>query len=372
MTSRERILAALTGSRLPDRVPISTYELCGRDSRAFENNQPSYRRLMEKIRCDTDSLTMWNNASDEKALLTAHAVQRRRETVREGDRTTSHDTFVTPKGELCCTQVTIDGIHTIWNTEHLCKSTDDVDKLLSIPYEPLTYDDSDFARISAETGEHGVIMASLADPLCYAMEMMEFGEATVWALTETEHFARTVDALHERVMRNLENSLSTRTVDVYRICGAEYATPPYLPPRFFERFVEPYEREMTELIHRHGGLVRVHSHGRIGQVLDSILRIGADGLDPCETPPDGDIALGELRKRTEGRLCLFGSMQLKALEHASPDEIRAMVQGFMEAAKAGGRYVIMPTAAPINLPLSPQTEENYFVFIDTALQLGAY
>jgi thiazole synthase ThiGH ThiG subunit len=44
----------------------------------------------------------------------------------------------------------------------------------------------------------------------------------------------------------------------------------------------------------------------------------------------------------------------------------------MDAVKAGGRYVIMPTAAPINTPLSPQTEQNYYTFIETALELGKY
>jgi hypothetical protein len=32
----------------------------------------------------------------------------------------------------------------------------------------------------------------------------------------------------------------------------------------------------------------------------------------------------------------------------------------------------MPTAAPINIPLAPQTEANYMRFIDTALEMGDY
>ena len=39
----------------------------------------------------------------------------------------------------------------------------------------------------------------------------------------------------------------------------------------------------------------------------------------------------------------------------------------MRSAKEGGRYVIMPTAAPINEDLSPVTERNYEVMIETAL-----
>ena len=39
---------------------------------------------------------------------------------------------------------------------------------------------------------------------------------------------------------------------------------------------------------------------------------------------------------------------------------------------AGGGYVMMPTAAPIDEPLSPRTERNYFEWIDAGLTYGAY
>jgi len=37
MNSRERLLVALNG-QMPDRVPISTYELVGHNSRSWEND----------------------------------------------------------------------------------------------------------------------------------------------------------------------------------------------------------------------------------------------------------------------------------------------------------------------------------------------
>lgn len=52
--------------------------------------------------------------------------------------------------------------------------------------------------------------------------------------------------------------------------------------------------------------------------------------------------------------------------------MRAEVRRCMEAAKPGGGYVIMPTAAPINVPLSAQTEANYLAFIDEAIAYGGY
>ena len=48
------------------------------------------------------------------------------------------------------------------------------------------------------------------------------------------------------------------------------------------------------------------------------------------------------------------------------------LEGCIDDAKRGGRYVIMPTAAPINVPLEKKTEENYICFIESALEYGLY
>ncbi|MEI6602946.1 MAG: uroporphyrinogen decarboxylase family protein [Clostridia bacterium] len=372
MTSRERLLKTLKGEKV-DRVPVSTYELVGFNSHAFENQEPSYRDLMQVIREKTDCICMWNPHSTEQFALSAFPAETQSNVVTEGTLTKTVTSLFTPRGrELTATHQRYVDVHTVWTTEHYCKTIEDVDAYFSIPFEPAGYDSSDFERVSAEVGDHGIIMVTVSDPICYAMEIMEFGEATVWALTEREHFAKTIKEIHRRNMMNLENMLKDKVVDLYRIVGPEYATPPYLSPDFFREFVAPYIKEMTQLIHQHGGLVRIHSHGRIGEVLDMILDSGADAIDPCEAPPDGDIELAEVKRRIGDRMTIFGNIQLKLLEHGSKEEVIQAVVRCMEAAKEGGRYVIMPTAAPINVPLASKTEENYLTYIDAALYYGKY
>ena len=371
MNSRERILKALK-CETPDRVPISTYELAGYNSRAFENKDPSYANLMSVIREKTDCLAMWGTGSNGRFLESSYPVEIDVRQEREGTATIHHYTLHTPKGDLTRTCKAYDNVHTTWVTEHWCKSLDDVEKALSVPYEPVTYDASDRARIDAEVGEHGIIMDGLADPLLMAADLMEFGAYTVWALSETDHFARTVAIMHERCMENLRRNLATNVSDLYRICGPEYATPPYLPPEFFSRFVTPYVKEMVDLLHEKGALARFHCHGKVNHVLDMIAATGADAIDPCEPPPDGDIELADMKRRVGGRICLCGNLELKLLEHGSREEVRQTVKDCMAAAKKNGGYIILPTAAPINTPLAKKTEENYITFIETALEGGLY
>ena len=384
MNSRQRLLTVLNCQQ-PDRVPISTFDLVGYNTKAWENNDPSYKKLMDFIREKTDCVCIWDPVPQvrfqtrdfELPMLgsfmeTGSLIAVDIDKYREGNSEITHITAHTPKGDVKTTYRVMDNVVTSWQTEHWCKNLDDVDKALSIPYEPIKYDFSDYARIKEEVGDKGIIMSMIPDPLCLTAELMEFGEFTIWAMTETDHFARTVAILHERFLQNLKNMLDVQLVDLYWICGPEYATPPYLPPRFFRQFVVPYVKDITQLIHSRGSKVRIHIHGKIKRVLDMILETGVDAIDPCESPPDGDVPLDEIKNQIGDQICIFGNLQPKILEHASVDEVERTVIECMQAAKAGGGYVIMPTSMPIHTPLDKKTEGNYIRFIETALEYGNY
>jgi uroporphyrinogen-III decarboxylase len=381
MTGRERLLAALNRA-CPDRVPVSTYELVGFNSRSFENQDPSYARLMQAIRELTDCVCMWDPASNAAAAksdhlgdfleTTSHSVEMETRTTRQGDRTVVHRTLHTPQGDLTSTCEVFAHVQTVWKTEHWCKTIADVERLLSIPYEPVDYDYSDLARVRSEVGAHGIVMSTVFDPLGWAADMMRFEDALLWACTEPEHFRRTLGRIHERSLENLRRRLRGGAVDLYRIAGPEVATPPYLPREAFQGCVLPFVSEMVALIHDSNCKVRIHCHGRIGSVLDLIAATGGDALDPCEGPPDGDIPLCDVKARVGDRMCLFGNLQPRVLEGGSRAEIRLAVKQCMAAAKAGGGYVIMPTAAPIETPLPQKITDNYLWYIESALELGRY
>lgn len=121
-----------------------------------------------------------------------------------------------------------------------------MDRALSVPYEPALYDASDLPRVLAELGEHGLVMASLGDPAYLAADLMSFEDYLLWVVQDTEHFARTVEIVAERVKENLRRQLQVCTVDLYRICGPEYMTPPFLPPAMFQRIELPLSSPMFQ------------------------------------------------------------------------------------------------------------------------------
>ncbi len=368
MTSRERLLKCIKHEPV-DRVPISTYELNGWNETAWENHEPSYRRLMDAVREQTDCMYM--DSGRNFIGKPAGCVK-----VRKWDNVSSHyveKIYSTPKGRLNTLHRSDDGVHTVWTLKHMLKGIDDIDKYLSIPYEPSETNMDRFFNVKDKLGEKGVMMISVGDPICTGAELFEMSDFLTHAFFEADKISFLLDALHERNMHQLRAMLKYDMRDtVFRICGPEYATPPYLPPALFNRFVTGYLIDMCREIKSAGAIPRIHCHGKIAKVLDQFALTDAEAIDPIEPIPDGDVDLNEVKKTYGKKFCLMGNIELKELENSNRHRIDDLVRQAMKYAKEGGGFILMPTAAPINVPLSPQTEENYLQMFESALKYGEY
>ncbi len=390
MTSRERLLAVIEG-RLPDRIPVSAYELVPYERQSWYNQRASYKTLMDMVREKTDCLYMaalptppFGNAADAvRGVESSPSSPNKNITIkkrRQGKSQFIETTYHTPKGELKSLHRTDDDIFTVWTIEHLLKDIDDIDKYLSFDWrQPDALDLTEFAAVQSQLGQNGIMMPTVGDAICEVGELFEFSRFLFFATTQTNRIKYLMDFIHRRQLAHLKNVMEAGVntgvnwnETLFRICGPEYATPPFLSPDYFPLFVTPYVKRISDILHQYGAKTRIHCHGKIAKVLDEIMKTKPDAMDPVEPPPDGDIELGQVKKQTGGKVCLFGNIEMKLLEHGQPEEVREFVIDAMKQAKKGGRFVIMPTAAPINDPLSQKTLENYAVFIETALEYGSY
>lgn len=370
MNSTERLLAVLNG-QIPDRVPISTYELMGWKKKSYENGDPSYRPLMDLIREKTDCMYL--------TYIDVSNMAGRQTEVEKWDEGQQHyikTTLHTPTRDLVQIVSHVDGIRTTWVRKPWCSDLDDMWAMITMPFEPGPVDYSALQEAWNELqGTRGLPLIDLMDPLCEVAGVFELGEFTILAMTETDQIIKALDYRHERKLAKLELMLKGGDVlksAMWRIVGPEYATPPFLPPELFHRFVVPYVGKYVEMIRRSGGYPRIHIHGRIGKLLNSILEMDPAAIDPVEPRPDGDADVHEVKKAIGHRICLMGGIELKYLENNDERSVEKLTRRIMAEGKPGGRFVIMPTAGPINTPLDKQTERNYRVYIETALETGQY
>jgi uroporphyrinogen-III decarboxylase len=157
---------------------------------------------------------------------------------------------------------------------------------------------------------------------------------------------------------------------VFHFGGSEQATPPMMSPRLYEDFVVKYDSKLFDLVHRYGGYVQVHCHGNIRGILDRLMSMGVDLLDPVEAPPNGDITIREAKQHINGRITLVGNIQFDDMEASRPTEIDEKVK---TAIRSGGKkhFILSTTEGPIS-PLSSKMRDNYIQLIESGYKYGKF
>jgi len=373
LSSRERLLKVLKGEKI-DRVPISLYEFDGfYDSWIREYSE--YKEILDYAKGKTDKMYFWSpewKGINQFYLTPIEKKMLKTEEWQDGNRRYVRITIQTPRGELQSIRVEAKGIHTVWEKEHFCKSIEDAKKFLSIPYSAVFPDVSGFREADRRLGDEGILMVDLLDPVGMVAELFSFSDFLTLALTEEKLITELLDTVYERVYKYVEYLLKNGVITLYRIAGPEYVIPPYLPPSYFDKFVCKYDKHLISLIHSYGGFVRIHCHGRIKQVLDKIVSMQPDALEPIEPPPDGDIELKEIKKRVGNKITLMGNIEERYFEICSKKEIDAIVHKAIKEGAPGGRFVLLPTAMPLTTPLDPKIKENIIQYINSGLKYGGY
>ncbi len=374
MTRRERLMATLRGEPV-DRPPVSFYEIGGfridpADPDPYNiYNSPDWRPLIELAEQHTDIIRLMSPVRERSIDPTGSAIGGRwheffREDLQDDGEARMTRTQLAVAGRTL-TQVTKRErqVNTVWTVEHLLKNAADVEAYLTVPDEAFT-ERVDIAPLEAEEvalADRGIVMVDTEDPLCAAAALMSMEDYTVLAFTEPALFHRLLEKMARRIQPRTAQVSRLFPGRLWRIYGPEYASEPYLPPRLFHEYVVRYVAPMIREIHAHGGYARIHCHGRVKNILDMIAGMDADALDPIEPPPQGDVALREVRQRHGRQLVLFGNLEIADIEMLPTPRFSELVKRALDEGTAGeGRgFVLQPSASPYGRTLTPVTLRNY-------------
>ena len=374
MTRRERLMATLRGEAV-DRPPVSFYENGGwkldpDDPDPFNvYNAPGWRPLLQLAESESDLIRMCGPTSEPAAGSGYDAFFHTETYMQEGSRFVRQTLTVGGRTMTALTRRDPE-VATTWTLEHLLQDAADVKAYLQLPDHVFarTYDVAPLYAEEAQLGEAGIVMVDVGDPICAAAELFSMEDYMVFALTEPGLFHRLLEkhaihmyAMTEQVAREFPGPL-------WRICGAEYASEPFLPPHLYEEYVVRYTRPMVEIIQKYGGFARIHSHGRLKNILPYIAAMGADGLDPIEPPPQGDVQLIDVRREYGAGMVLLGNIEAAELETLPPAAFeRRVAQALREGTAGQGRgFVLMPSACPYGRQISAQVMANYETMIRLA------
>jgi uroporphyrinogen-III decarboxylase len=380
MTRRDRLTTTLKGEAV-DRPAVNFYEIGGFLVNPYDQdeyniyNSPSWQPLLDLAENHTDIIRLVSPVRAQSHLSWdgSSNVGVRKQFVREkvweeNNSRYTRQTFTIGSKELTSLTRRDKNLDTVWTVEYLLKNINDIRLFLELPDE--IFDENiDIDHLSDEEkklGDRGIIMVDTEDPVCAVASLFDLENFAVFAYTQPElchklleKHARYIHKRTEKVAREFPGRL-------WRIYGPEYVTEPLLPPSFFEDYVVKYTGPMVKKIKEFGGLVRIHSHGRIRNVVDYFIQMGADATDPIEPPPHGDVELKYMREKYGKQLVLFGNIEIAYIENMLSDQFRKLVKKTIADGTSGeGRgFVLTPTSAPYGRTISELTFRNYQIMVE--------
>ena len=356
-----------------DRPAVNFYEIGGFSVNPFDDNKYNvynsldWQPLLELAETKTDLMRFANAKMIPKYPDLRNNILKI-ESYEEADSCYNTITYNTKKGIL--TEITRRDIDTdtVWHVKHLLENTDDVNAYLSIPNEffEMKYDISHVDKLEQELGDRGVVMFDSGDPLCVSAGLFSMADYTVFALTEPNLFHELIEKSSIHIYDNINQTTRKKKGHIWRICGPEYATAPYLPPRLFKEYVCKYDKKIIDIIHKSGGFVRLHCHGNIKDVLHMMIDMDIDGLDPIEPPNQGDVELSFVRREYGKYICLFGNIEASNIEYMPNEDFEKLVRKAVQDGICGeGRgFVLQPTASPYGRHISKTVLKNYEIMIE--------
>ncbi|UCG59573.1 MAG: hypothetical protein JSU70_08660 [Phycisphaerales bacterium] len=382
-------MATIRG-QAPDRPAVNFYEIGGIEVDASDQDEfnvykdPSWQPLLKLAEEQTELIRMRSPVrsrsfdveipfDENRSLNRCDGLIDREEYTKNGRRF-NRLTIRTGKRTLSAVTCRMPTIDTVWTVEHLLKDTDDVKAYLQLPDEVFAEEVS-VAGLEEEEKkllDRGIVMVDTEDPICAAASLLSMEDFMIVALTEQKLFHRLLEKHCHHIYARTEQTSEAFPGRLWRIYGPEYATEPYLPPHLFEEYVVRYTGPMVRTIRKHGGFARIHCHGRIRAVLDYIVEMGADAIDPIEPPPRGDVELDYVRREYGKELVLFGNLQIVDIETMERLQFERVVEkSLIDGTKGTGRgFVLMPSSAPNGREITPRVMANYETMIRLAVQFN--
>ena len=114
-----------------------------------------------------------------------------------------------------------------------------------------------------------------------------------------------------------------------------------ISPNLWRRTIKPYLREMIRVFHDLGVTVMYHSCGSIVPIIEDLIKVGVDILEPIQTSATGmDPAF--LKKAYGDRVSFHGGVdEQEVLPYGTPEQVAAEVEQLATTLGAKGGYILM-------------------------------
>lgn len=139
-----------------------------------------------------------------------------------------------------------------------------------------------------------------------------------------------------------------------------------IPPKLFKEIWLPRMARIIAPAVKRGIPVLFHSDGKIDDLVESLIDIGVDAINPMD--PYG-VDYRDYKRRFGSRLTLSGNIDVEfPLAHGTPEDVDRDVRDHMETLKPGGRYIAGSSHSITNFV----PDENFIAMMNAIHKYGVY
>lgn len=139
-------------------------------------------------------------------------------------------------------------------------------------------------------------------------------------------------------------------------------------PKMFRAFIKPRLQSLIATIKRHANVyVLMHCDGAIAPIIEDLIEIGVDILNPIQTSVKGLEDTRALKAQYGDRLCFHGAIDVQQfLPNATVEQVRAEVKKRIADLAPHGGYILAPCHnINVDVPI-----ENILALFDAAREYG--
>lgn len=351
MTNRERILAVLDG-KSPDRIPWIARLQLWYHARLAEGNLPVRFRGMSLPEI-ARALRTGNPARDGRVFQVRYEGMEVR-TEREPD--VVRQRFITPFGQVTYGQILTGEVKGTTDQglplEHPIKTVEDY-RVWEYIAEHTYYDPSYEAYLAyeAEVGDDGFPMVHCGDcPFHYfLLNLCGYNHAYFEIADHPQEFDHLMAVMTQVEQERLWPVVADSPARL--ILHGVHFDSQMTPPRFFRRYITPYYREFSALLHARGKNLAWHADDDSQAILTEIKDAGFDMSECFCTAPMVRVTLEEARAAWGTDVIIFGGVPSIILEPGFPEaEFEAYLRGLFRAIAPGDAFIlgvadnVMPTS----------------------------
>ncbi len=321
MTNRERMLAIMDG-RSPDRIPWIPRLRIWHRANVMQGTLPKRFQGMS-LREIEQGLGMGTPAREGRVFEKEQGGDVEITSRREGQSVVS--TYRTPAGTVWTRDQTSEELERVGvrglEVEHMIKGPDDyaaVEYLETHTRYAPTYDA--YLSYEKQIGDDGYPLVSAGDcPFHHFLQKLAGYQTGYYHLSDypdkVEHLLRTMEEVERERLWPLVAEAPARLIGH----GSHFDSS-MTPPPLFCRYITPYYRDFSALLHARGKKLCLHADNDSRLILDHIRDAGYDMAETFTTAPQVTCTLEEARRAWGTAVIIWGGVPSVILEDAYGDE----------------------------------------------------